>query len=459
MKQRRFRFARFALRWAIAIGGIWWVVAQMSLRDATLHIPDGAAVPERVTVVADPGDSPGSIRVLDPQTRAPIDIPRDRTVSKPDGNGRTVRVRDDDRIVELQLLGLDLIDDRAGGAPRVRRLLVGDTLSPARFVRPVDLADPFTLRVPNPRVETGVIRMVQQADSMLLLAAVAVFPVTYLVTTIRWHRLLRGLQIQVSLARAFVLNMVGAFYNAFLLGSTGGDVIKAIYASRQTPHKAAAVISVIVDRVLGLITLIILGGAMAAWQYAAGESREDPVTRACGQVALACALMLTMLVVGVAVLGATNLRKRLGVDWILRKLPGQKFIEKILDVLRLYRARPGLILWALVITLPVHLTVIFSALLAGKAFDLPVSTGYYFVVVPVIVLVGAIPISPQGAGVMEFFATLLLAREGATAGHAVALTMSIRLVQILWNLTGAIFVLKGGFHAPTQKEIDEVEDA
>jgi hypothetical protein len=74
------------------------------------------------------------------------------------------------------------------------------------------------------------------------------------------------------------------------------------------------------------------------------------------------------------------------------------------------------------------------------------------VIVPVIVLVGSIPISPQGAGVMEFFAILLTKNQGCQVSQAFALTMSIRIVQILWNLTGGIFVLRGGFHAPSDQE-------
>jgi hypothetical protein len=90
--------------------------------------------------------------------------------------------------------------------------------------------------------------------------------------------------------------------------------------------------------------------------------------------------------------------------------------------------------------------------LCGIAFDLPIPWWYYFVSVPVIVLSGSIPISPQGAGVMEFFAIVLTRRLGCTIGQAFALTMSIRIVQMLWNLSGGFFVLRGGYHAPTDKE-------
>jgi hypothetical protein len=53
---------------------------------------------------------------------------------------------------------------------------------------------------------------------------------------------------------------------------------------------------------------------------------------------------------------------------------------------------------------------------------------------------------------MEFFAILLTKRWGCTVTHAFLLTMSIRLVQMLWNLSGAIFVFRGGYHTPTEAE-------
>jgi len=99
-----------------------------------------------------------------------------------------------------------------------------------------------------------------------------------------------------------------------------------------------------------------------------------------------------------------------------------------------------------------------SAMFAGIAFGLPLHWAYYWVCVPVIVLAAAIPISPQGAGVMEAFAVLLTRRQGVTVSQAFALAMSIRIVQMLWNLTGVVFVIRGGYHAPSQKEAEEMEE-
>ena len=65
--------------------------------------------------------------------------------------------------------------------------------------------------------------------------------------------------------------------------------------------------------------------------------------------------------------------------------------------------------------------------MCGIAFGLHLSLFYYWMAVPVIVLAAAIPISPQGAGVMEYFAIKLLEPQGVTVAQAFALTMSIRL--------------------------------
>jgi hypothetical protein len=58
---------------------------------------------------------------------------------------------------------------------------------------------------------------------------------------------------------------------------------------------------------------------------------------------------------------------------------------------------------------------------------------------------------------MEYFAILLLTPVGCTVAEAVVLTMSIRLVQVLWNLVGGLFVLRGGYHKPTAAQEREIE--
>ena len=64
--------------------------------------------------------------------------------------------------------------------------------------------------------------------------------------------------------RVFELNMIGQFFSAFLLGTTGGDVIKIFYVARAVPDRKAAVgFTVVVDRVIGMIALLLVGAVLA----------------------------------------------------------------------------------------------------------------------------------------------------------------------------------------------------
>jgi hypothetical protein len=455
------RWIKFALRWGIAVLGIWWVLANLSLHDRVL--------------IADPADGwPVSVRLVEPAGEEAEQF----KVRMPDGSTRTlardellvradpvrITVPENDRGVRYDQIARQVVPTD----PRERWPIIASEphnlwqrfwnvhtgavrrIDPARVVAPRDLGG-----VPYPVIEQGLLPMLRNADPAYLVMALGIFPIVYFITAWRWHVLLKALSIFITFVRALQLNMVGAFYNTFMPGSTGGDLLKAWYIAKHTTLRTRAVMSVIVDRILGLLSLIIMGGAMAAAQWARLPD-DDPAKTWCGRVALGALLIIAGTCAALLVFYHPTLRRVTGLGWFIRRLPMQTQVNKAVETMEIYRRRPWLVLWSIVITFPVHATVVVSATFAGMAFGLPLQPAYYWVVVPVVVLAGAIPISPQGAGVMEFFAILLTRRQGATVSQAFALTMSIRLVQILWNLVGAIFVFRGDFHPPTEREAEEL---
>jgi uncharacterized membrane protein YbhN (UPF0104 family) len=433
----------FAIRWGIAVAGIWYVVVNISWRDQVLVLGADNR-PTKVRLAQPWNEKSPSVKILDPVPG--IDgnvVPVSALVNEADQ--KTVTLRLPEGAQPRTLLGLDLTPDLKAA----RRVLVNDpAVNKGVWFDASQVVGGYDVRVPFPLVQSGLKHMLHGADPGFLWAAILIFPLTFLITGVRWHLLLKALDIHLGLARAFVINMVGAFYNTFMPGSTGGDLLKAYYAAKHTHLRTRAVMSVIVDRAIGLVALVILGGTMAALQW------HEPATR---RTAIGAAGLLGGLVVGLLVFYAPPLRRLSGLDFIMRRLPMQTQVNKAIETMEIYRRRPGLVIGVLVGSLPVHMTVVMSAMFAGMAFDLPLKPQHYWVIVPVIVLAGSIPISPQGAGVMEFFAILLTRTHGCTVAQAFALTMSIRIVQIGWNLTGGIFVLRGGYHAPTAKEQAEQE--
>lgn len=445
MSPRTKHWIKFTVRWGIAVVGIAWVLWGITFRDRVTVLNPTSGRPEYAQVLDDAKEEQSQYRILrknaDGTTREDT-VSRDDVWGAPDR--KTVEVQSEGGKTDHRKL---LAVRRAGN--RVAQVVVEDPSSKnGVVVDAANVVDAKSISV-GPRVEVGLIRMVKQANRGYLLGAIFIIPFCHLLTSMRWHALLRALDIEISQARTFTINMVGAFYNAFMPGTTGGDLVKAYYAAKHAPDKRTrAVMSVLVDRAVGLYALVIIGGAMAAYQW------EIPI---CRKVAKVAAAILAVTTLGCIVFYVPGLRRLTGFNYIVKRLPLQATIGRAIEAMEIYGRRPLSILTAFMLAFPVHVAAILSATMAGKALGLPLSPQYYWAIVPVIALVGAIPISPQGAGVMEFVAVQLTRRQGATVSQAFALTMAIRLVQIIWNLAAGIFVFRGGYHAPTEKEAHELE--
>lgn len=85
---------------------------------------------------------------------------------------------------------------------------------------------------------------------------------------IRYQILLRAIDIQIPTMEVFRIGFIGCFFNTFMLGGLGGDVVKVAYVVRASGNRAGSVASVIVDRLLGLLGMIALGGAVMAVYHA-----------------------------------------------------------------------------------------------------------------------------------------------------------------------------------------------
>ncbi|HEY2584755.1 MAG TPA: lysylphosphatidylglycerol synthase transmembrane domain-containing protein [Tepidisphaeraceae bacterium] len=442
MKTNLKTWAKFTVRWGIAVFGIWYVLAKTSFHD-------------RVIILGD-DNKPISMRVVDgardtdpvfKQYGGLAVIQRDQVWTP--AERRSVEITGPSGATEMvKLLAIHPKPNQQPDQPPAQLLIQDPKTAKNERITPDEVVGGFKVHVPYPLVDRGLIRLVREANPLYLLIALMLLPISYFITSRRWHMLLETVDIHMGQGRTFVLNMVGSFYNSFMPGSTGGDVVKAWYASRHTTHRTRAVMSVLIDRILGLLALIILGGVMAAVQW------RNPT---CRHVAIASGALLGVTALGLFVFYHRNLRRATGLDWILKRLPMQHTVHRAVETMEIYGRRPWVWVAAIAMTFPVHMTTIISATFAGKAFGLPLHAMYYWVVVPVITLVGAIPISPQGAGVMEPLAVELTRLQGVTVSQAFALVMAIRFCQIFWNVAAALFVLRGGYHAPTQKEAEELE--
>lgn len=88
-----------------------------------------------------------------------------------------------------------------------------------------------------------------------------------LLSFVRYYLLLFALNFRFRFVEVVRICMIGAFFNTFMLGGVGGDVVKLAYVARSHGRRAAAVASVMVDRVMGLMGLMSLGGGAMLLGY------------------------------------------------------------------------------------------------------------------------------------------------------------------------------------------------
>ena len=100
-------------------------------------------------------------------------------------------------------------------------------------------------------------------DRIPLALSLGLMGATIVLGVFRWRMVLRVHGLDLSVGRAAEISFVAHFFNSFLLGSTGGDLLKAYYAARETHHKKTeAVVTVIVDRLLGLFAMLLFACLM-----------------------------------------------------------------------------------------------------------------------------------------------------------------------------------------------------
>ncbi len=270
-----------------------------------------------------------------------------------------------------------------------------------------------------------------------LLAAQACFGAAQLVAAERWRLLLRGQGLETSFASAFRLTLVGIFFNQVLLGSTGGDMARAWGAARDNPdRRSAAVLSVFVDRGVGLAMLLVV--ALAAGLLNVGLVRGH---RELAWILLGMAGLLTTAIGGLALFFSERTRALPPVRWLWTHAPAKRVLRKLLEALRAYRSRPRDLARSAAWGALLHLLIIATnACLAASLVGGEVDAIAFSLLIPIALAVMALPVNPPGAiGTGEASYAYFLGMAGFSQGSLVSVLQ--RLTFGLWGVAG---VLAGG---------------
>ncbi|MFT7535976.1 MAG: hypothetical protein ACI85K_001929 [Hyphomicrobiaceae bacterium] len=242
-------------------------------------------------------------------------------------------------------------------------------------------------------VAPGIFSYWGNLDPMLFALGALCYFLTVIIAGIRWWWLLRAIGTDVSLFETLRFTWIGVFFNAVMLGSTGGDVIKALYIMKRCPgHRVPVLVSVGVDRILGLGSLALLGAF--AVLFASDKFNS-------------LALGIWGVIAAVGLLGliafSKRLRERVHLTSLLNRVPA-KFrgkLQMVDQAIFFYRDQRTMLLGSLALGIANHVLSVCCVVLIGMAIGVGMPVFEYFVLVPVINIASAVPIAPNGWGIGE----------------------------------------------------------
>ncbi len=279
--------------------------------------------------------------------------------------------------------------------------------------------------------------VLRQANLGWLVLAVVAYGGVVLVSIVRWHLLLEVAGAAGGGGRTAQLAVAGLFFNSILPGVMGGDVMRAFWAARDAPQaRPAAVVSILLERVLGLTATVLLGAALILPHWK--ELNQHPVTHA---GALAFVIVAGLLLVILTVLATPFSSRLLGVDhstgWRKAAAEGAKACHVCLT----HPVGAGAGLFLSLISQGLLVTLFFTV---AEAMALPADFGQLASVLPMVAMVTVLPITWNGLGLREAAFVTFLGVYGVPAAQAVAISLTAFGVILLWNLVGGVVYLVTG---------------
>lgn len=271
----------------------------------------------------------------------------------------------------------------------------------------------------------------------LLVSAFLAVLAAHLITYLRWQALVAALDVPLRVVDAIRLGFLGTMLNMVSVGAIGGDLFKAIAAARMTHKRRTEVVtSVLVDRAIGLLGLVIV----AAVSLFFAQDLSINLKWILGGATVLSFIGLGGLVAIVIAGHRLPLRWLTQIPWIGHSL------FRIANACLVFQGKPKLVLQLLLSTLGVHILLTCSMWLISNAlYEMPPKLSQHFQAIPPAFAAAALPLTPGGLGVQEVAIDQLF-REVSNiprefSGLIVATTY--RVILIVIAIIGAVVYFTG----------------
>lgn len=269
------------------------------------------------------------------------------------------------------------------------------------------------------------------ADVRWLLAALGLVLVDRTLMALRWIDLLAALAPGSRPRLAVVLKVffVSSFVSNFV-PSVASDLYRAYALSRHDVHLAESTASVLMDRALGVLSVVIVG--VAALPFATGIAARTELLIGLGIVFGLCAVATAVVFSARAASLVRSAASLIPIAALRRAA------DALTDAVRRYAGHHGAMARVLAMSVLVQMFRVLQAWCLGIALGIDVPLLTYFVFIPVIVLIMQLPITVNGLGTTQLAFDRLFVPQGAPAPHVFALSVLFLALGIVGTLPGGV---------------------
>src|SRR6266404_3334047 len=284
---------------------------------------------------------------------------------------------------------------------------------------------------PNRRAQMA--EAIRDAQYHWVVIAILAYGVVEIAAAFRWYVLLKVQKIHLTLPRLLALFLIGMFYNQFLPGGTGGDIIKSYYLLKETPDKkAGALLAVVFDRFIGLVALVAITGALIGLRY--DFLSQTTETRNLLWVLLVVLSASILALLSTFVISGFNLFHSLP-----EKFPGREKLIEISAAYHLYARHWRATLVAFGSSIVAHLATFATFLSVAYSLRANVKIVDFFAVMPIERTISAMPISFAGIGWREKVLQIMLHGVcGVPEATAILVGSLSFLIILICCLPGAV---------------------
>jgi len=274
------------------------------------------------------------------------------------------------------------------------------------------------------------VQLLLNAHKGYSVAALGVLLLQIVVANFRWKYVLFHLNIIASFIEILRILWIGIFFNQVLPSSIGGDALRSYYLYKKGYTVAHSMQSVLIDRMIGLIALVIL---VIATLSLAIDLVNEPVARwGIFMIAISSTIAIILL---------------LTMDRYTQNLLHWKVIRGLSAVAckgrkLVFSASPGIKIIA--ISLLIHILTIIHIIILSVGIGLDLNWLGILIIMPIASLIMIVPVSIAGWGVREGVMVIGLGYLGVAPESALALSVLYGILLFIGSLPGLVIWLMSG---------------